>query len=78
MALAVARQAGDPGLTDTTIVIGVESPVSSLSLDGENLGFRLAFEEANAAGGVHGRRFVWPERGARAARLAMCSRSRGR
>ncbi len=62
VALAVARQAGDPGLTDTTIVIGVESPVSSLSLDGENLGFRLAFEEANAAGGVHGRRFVWPER----------------
>ena len=42
--------------------IGVEAAVGSLSLDGENLGFMLAFEEANAAGGVHGRRFVWTER----------------
>ena len=57
-----ARQAPESGLTEATIVIGVESPVSSISLDGENLGFRLAFEEANAAGGVHGRRFVWSER----------------
>jgi ABC-type branched-subunit amino acid transport system substrate-binding protein len=57
-----ASQPPESGVTDTTIVIGVEAPVGSLSLDGENLGFRLAFEEANAAGGVHGRRFVWPER----------------
>jgi branched-chain amino acid transport system substrate-binding protein len=40
----------------------VESAVGSLSLDGENLGFTLAFEEANARGGVHGRRFVWADR----------------
>jgi ABC-type branched-subunit amino acid transport system substrate-binding protein len=59
---APARQLAEPGFTDTTITIGVESPVNSISLDGENLGFRLAFEEANAAGGVHGRRFIWPER----------------
>jgi branched-chain amino acid transport system substrate-binding protein len=52
----------DGGLTGTTIRIGVESAVGSLSLDGENLGFRLAFEEANTRGGVHGRRFVWTER----------------
>jgi ABC-type branched-subunit amino acid transport system substrate-binding protein len=57
-----AQQAPDSGITDTTIVIGVESPVNSLSLDGENLGFRLAFEEANVSGGVHGRRFTWSER----------------
>jgi branched-chain amino acid transport system substrate-binding protein len=52
----------DGGLTDTTIRIGVEAAVGSLSLDGENLGFRLAFEEANARGGVQGRRIVWTER----------------
>lgn len=59
---ARGRQPDHAGVTDTTIRVGVESPVGSLSLDGENLGFRLAFEEANAAGGVHGRRFVWTDR----------------
>jgi branched-chain amino acid transport system substrate-binding protein len=59
---ASERQTDAGGVTDTTIRIGVESPVGSLSLDGENLGFRLAFEEANARGGVHGRRFVWADR----------------
>src|SRR6187200_440930 len=63
LATAAARTVPDDGgLTGTTIRIGVESAVGSLSLDGENLGFRLAFEEANARGGVHGRRFVWTER----------------
>jgi branched-chain amino acid transport system substrate-binding protein len=52
----------DGGVTATTIRIGVEAEVGSLSLDGENLGFRLAFEEINAHGGVHGRRLVWTER----------------
>ena len=56
------HQINGTGVTDTTISIGVESAVGSLSLDGENLGFKLAFEEANAAGGVHGRRFVWADR----------------
>jgi ABC-type branched-subunit amino acid transport system substrate-binding protein len=59
---ASGRQADGSGITDTTISIGVESAVGSLSLDGENLGFKLAFEEANARGGVHGRRFVWADR----------------
>jgi ABC-type branched-subunit amino acid transport system substrate-binding protein len=59
---ASGRQTDAGGVTDTTIRIGVESPAGSLSLDGENLGFRLAFEEVNARGGVHGRRFVWAER----------------
>ncbi|MGD9906469.1 MAG: ABC transporter substrate-binding protein [Vicinamibacterales bacterium] len=65
-ALAAARLVAQPalpdGITPTTIAIGVEAETGSLSLDGENLGFRLAFEEANAGGGVHGRRFVWAER----------------
>jgi ABC-type branched-subunit amino acid transport system substrate-binding protein len=50
------------GFTDTTVRIGVEAPVGSISLDGENLGFRLAFDEANTRGGAHGRRFVWTDR----------------
>ena len=57
-----SSQAVADGVTATTIQIGLEAAVGSLSLDGENLGFQLAFEEANAAGGVHGRRFVWSER----------------
>jgi ABC-type branched-subunit amino acid transport system substrate-binding protein len=65
VALAGTALRGQPaaeGVTPATIAIGVEAPVGSLSLDGENLGFMIAFEEANAAGGVHGRRFVWSER----------------
>lgn len=57
-----AQPASPEGITATTIAVGVEAEVGSLSLDGENLGFRLAFEEANDEGGVHGRRFVWAER----------------
>jgi branched-chain amino acid transport system substrate-binding protein len=66
-ALAVGRgqAAPDDGLSDTTIRIGVEADVRSLSLDGENQGFKVAFEEANAAGGVHGRQFAWADRARR-------------
>ena len=60
--VAHGRQGTGSGVTATTIGIGVEAAVGSLSLDGENLGFQLAFEEANAGGGVHGRRFVWTDR----------------
>ena len=59
---ADARQDANAGVTETAIRIGVESDVGSLSLDGENFGFRLAFEEANDRGGPHGRRIVWAER----------------
>jgi branched-chain amino acid transport system substrate-binding protein len=51
------------GVTDTEIVIGSQNdlsgPVGLLGLDAVN-GARLRFEEANAAGGVHGRqiRFI--------------------
>jgi ABC-type branched-subunit amino acid transport system substrate-binding protein len=68
--VARGRQGDGSGVTDTTIDLGVESAVGSLSLDGENLGFKLAFEEANAAGGVHGRRFVWADRKRRSAEPA--------
>jgi ABC-type branched-subunit amino acid transport system substrate-binding protein len=61
-AVVSGQGAASDGVTDTVIRIGVEAAVGSLSLDGENLGFMLAFEEANARGGVHGRRFAWAER----------------
>lgn len=59
---AVRAQATAEGVAAATIRIGVEADTGSLSLDGENQGFKMAFEEANARGGVHGRRFVWSER----------------
>jgi ABC-type branched-subunit amino acid transport system substrate-binding protein len=59
---ADARQDANAGVTDAAIRIGVEADVGSLSLDGENSGFRLAFEEANARDGLHGRRIIWAER----------------
>jgi branched-chain amino acid transport system substrate-binding protein len=64
---AAAAAAPDEGISDTTIRIGVEADVGSLSLDGENQGFKVAFEEANAGGGVHGRRFEWVARARRSA-----------
>jgi ABC-type branched-subunit amino acid transport system substrate-binding protein len=47
--------APDDGVTATAVVFGMEGATRSFSADEENLGFRLAFDEANAAGGVHGR-----------------------
>jgi ABC-type branched-subunit amino acid transport system substrate-binding protein len=41
------------------ILMGVDGKTGSFSGDEENLGFRLAFKEANAAGGVHGRQLAW-------------------
>ena len=53
---AVARSTSpDDGVTPTTVTFGLEGVTRSFSADEENLGFRLAFDEANAAGGVHGR-----------------------
>jgi hypothetical protein len=71
---ASGRQADSGGVTGTTISIGVESAVGSLSLDGENLGFKLAFEEANARGGVHGGLPCGPIAGARVVRRPACWR----
>jgi ABC-type branched-subunit amino acid transport system substrate-binding protein len=44
------------GITENTILVGMESEAHSFSVNEENLGFRLAFEEANRSGGIHGRR----------------------
>jgi branched-chain amino acid transport system substrate-binding protein len=46
------------GVTDDAILIGMEGPAQSFSVDEENLGMRLVIEYVNAAGGIHGRRLV--------------------
>ena len=60
---AVEGGSGVPGVTDTEIVLGSHSDLSSSVAIwgvGSINGVRLRFEEANAAGGVHGRqiRFI--------------------
>jgi branched-chain amino acid transport system substrate-binding protein len=67
------------GVTDTTITFGIEDTVNSFSTDEENLGFRLAFEEANAAGPIHGRTIAWkgyPRTGGDAAAEAVANATR--
>ena len=44
------------GVSDEGILVGMESEAHSFSVNEENLGFRLAFDHANATGGIHGRR----------------------
>jgi ABC-type branched-subunit amino acid transport system substrate-binding protein len=46
------------GVTDDAILIGMEGPARSFSVDEENLGIRLMIENVNARGGIHGRRMV--------------------
>jgi len=44
------------GVTDDSILIGMEGPANSVSVDEENLGMRVVIRQVNAAGGVYGRR----------------------
>ncbi len=46
------------GVTDTTILIGVEGPTGSFPVDEENLGMQLVIRDVNERGGVNGRRLV--------------------
>ena len=46
------------GVTDDRILVGMEGPADSFSVDEENLGMRLALREANESGGLHGRKIV--------------------
>ena len=57
-----ARAAGVRGVTDTEIVIGTMTDLSGVTaVQGTNNAnaMRLAFDEANARGGVHGRKIRW-------------------
>jgi len=46
------------GVTDESILIGMEGPANSFSVDEENLGMHLVIRHANANGGIHGRKLV--------------------
>jgi len=43
------------GVTDDSILIGMEAEAHSFSVNEENLGMRLVMQEVNDAGGIHGR-----------------------
>jgi ABC-type branched-subunit amino acid transport system substrate-binding protein len=43
------------GVSDDSILIGMEGEANSFSVDEENLGMRLVMRHVNASGGVHGR-----------------------
>jgi len=47
------------GVSADSILIGMEGPANSFSVDEENLGLHLVIRHINAAGGVHGRRLDW-------------------
>lgn len=55
------RSARAEGVTPEAVTLGMEGHGNSFSLDEENLGFRLAFAERNAAGPLHGRRIAWKD-----------------
>jgi branched-chain amino acid transport system substrate-binding protein len=46
------------GVTADAILIGMEGPAESFSVDEENRGMRLAIREVNEAGGIHGRKLL--------------------
>ena len=77
--LTSAQAPDAAGVTSTTITFGIEDITNSFSSDEENLGFRLAFQEANATGGVHGRTIAWkgyPRKGGDAAAEAVANAKR--
>jgi ABC-type branched-subunit amino acid transport system substrate-binding protein len=57
LALATGVSAED-GVTESTVLIGVEGFTGSFSADEENLGFEVAMKRTNDQGGVHGRKMV--------------------
>ncbi len=60
--LAQQGASGADGVTETAIVLGMEDTINSFSADEENLGFRVAFQQANDRGPIHGRRIEWRAR----------------
>jgi branched-chain amino acid transport system substrate-binding protein len=59
---AAPALAAEPGVTDKTIKVGVLGSLTgplAIFGTGNLAGATLAFEEANAAGGVHGRQIEW-------------------
>ena len=50
--------AGCQPADDDVLLIGMEGPADSFSVDEENLGMRIVIEQVNATGGIHGRKLV--------------------
>lgn len=76
---ALAPTSSEPGLTDDTILIGMEGPANSFSVDEENLGMRIVVQQVNDDGGIHGRRLVlrgYPRSGGAAADQAVANARR--
>ncbi len=73
------RQAPEPGVTDDTVLIGMEGQANSFSVDEENLGLRIVVQQVNDDGGIHGRRLViraYPRSGGAAADQAVANARR--
>jgi len=47
------------GVTDDSILIGMEADAHSFAVNEENLGMQLVIAHVNATGGIHGRRLEW-------------------
>lgn len=58
-ALLSGAAAAESGVTAQSILLGLEEKTGAFSGDEENLGFAVAFQEANDRGGVHGRQIAW-------------------
>jgi len=59
LALSIVQAGPDSqGVSDDAVLIGMEGPAQSFSVDEENLGMRLVIKEVNDRGGVHGRQLV--------------------
>lgn len=73
LAIGGAEPAG-PGVTADSILIGLEGPANSFSLDEENLGMLLVARHVNDHGGVGGRKILvrsYPRSGAAASGEAL-------
>jgi ABC-type branched-subunit amino acid transport system substrate-binding protein len=75
-----APSAPDPsGVTNDTILIGMEGQANSFSVDEENRGMHLAIRDVNDRGGIHGRRLEprsYPRSGGAAADEAVANARR--
>jgi branched-chain amino acid transport system substrate-binding protein len=58
MLVLAAIVSAEDGVTDSSILIGIEGFTGSFSADEENLGFEIAMKSINDQGGVHGRKMA--------------------
>ncbi len=74
--VGAASRAPESGVTDTTVLIGVEGQTSAFASDEENLGMHLVIKITNDRGGIHGRKLEarsYPRSGGAAADEAVAN-----